>query len=130
MNMKMPRNTKQKAIIIDILRSSKRPIAAPDILIQAQTKVPNINKTTVYRTLDRLVEDGAVEAIMLREGVLHYEIKDSGECGHHHHHFVCVKCEKIYCVDGCVSSFEVLLPRGFKLQSHEVTLRGLCKNCA
>jgi Fur family ferric uptake transcriptional regulator len=128
--MKPHRTTKQKSIILEILRSSGRPIAAPDILAAAQAKVANINKTTIYRTLDRLVEDGTVEAIMLHEGVVHYELREESDCGHHHHHFVCSECEKIFCVDGCVSSFEILLPKGFKLLSHDVTLRGLCRGCA
>ena len=123
-----PRNTKQLSVILAILKSQDRPIAAPDLLKAAQKRAPSLNKTTVYRTLDRLVNEGSVEAVMLREGVLHYELKAEEE--HHHHHFVCSKCEKIYCIEGCVANIDQLLPKGFVLESHEVTLRGLCKGCS
>lgn len=128
--MTTSRNTRQRSVILKILEGSQNPVSAPAILAAAQKLSPSLNKTTVYRTLERLVDERLAEAIMLKEGVVHYELRHPSACGHHHHHFVCSDCERIFCIDGCASSFEVLLPRGFKLQSHEITLRGLCKGCA
>jgi Fur family ferric uptake transcriptional regulator len=120
------RTTKQLSVILEILRSSKGPISATDLLTRAQREVPSLNKTTVYRTLDRLAAEGTIEAVMLREGILHYELHSEE---HHHHHFVCSGCSKIYCLDGCRVDFSLLLPKGFSLESHEVTLRGRCGEC-
>lgn len=120
------RNTHQLSIILGVLKTSKHPISAIDLLTAAQRRAPALNKTTVYRTLEKLTKDGTVEAVMLQEGILHYELRSHT---HHHHHFVCTKCTKIFCVDGCVSGINGMLPKGFSLESHELTLRGLCKTC-
>lgn len=122
----VPRNTKQKTIILDILKAKKVPISAVEILKLAQTKLPDLNKTTVYRTLDRLVGEKVVEAVHLESGLAHYELA-SGR--HHHHHFVCNTCTKIYCLEGCPNELKSLLPSGFVMTGHEVTLRGVCAKC-
>ncbi len=120
------KNTKQLSIILGVLKTSKHPISVAHLLALAQKKAPSLNKTTVYRTLEKLVNDGTVEAIMLHEGILHYELRTHKS---HHHHFVCLKCDNIYCIDGCLSDLVALLPKGFSLESHEVTLRGICIGC-
>jgi Fur family ferric uptake transcriptional regulator len=121
------RNTQQLSTILGVLKTSRRPISAAKLLSAAQKKAPSLNKTTVYRTLEKLVKDKTVEAIMLQEGILHYELRSHDE--NHHHHFVCSRCSKIYCINGCLSDLGVLLPKGFSLESHELTLRGVCKSC-
>jgi Fur family ferric uptake transcriptional regulator len=120
------KNTKQLAIILGVLKTTKQPISAVDLLAIAQKKAPALNKTTVYRTLDKLTQDGTVDVVMLHEGVLHYELRTHES---HHHHFVCLKCDTIYCISGCVTGLNSLVPNGFSLNSHEVTLRGICKRC-
>ena len=120
------RTTKQFSAILAVLQAAQGPMPVPDLVAAAKKKAPLLNKTTVYRTLEKLVSDGLVEAVLLREGVLHYELKEPAV---HHHHFVCGRCKKIFCVDGCVRDIDLLLPKGFVLESHEVTLRGICKGC-
>lgn len=120
------KNTRQLSTILGVLKTSRHPISVASLLAAAKKQTPTLNKTTVYRTLEKLVQDGTVDAVMLKEGTLHYELRSHRD---HHHHFVCSKCERIYCVDGCVRDLENLLPRGFSLESHEVTLRGVCKEC-
>ncbi len=130
MKAKRPRFTKQKSIIMEVLQSSSRPLSASVIHAKARVKAPSINKTTVYRTLSRLAADSEILVILLREGEMHYELpRGTAQNGVHHHHFICVDCDKIYCIEGGCSSFKELLPRGFLIQSHELTLRGLCKEC-
>ncbi|MEL7073813.1 MAG: hypothetical protein AAGK34_07270, partial [Planctomycetota bacterium] len=48
----------------------------------------------------------------------------------HHHHFHCTVCDRMFDVDGCVGKLASLLPRGFTLEDHELTLRGRCKSCS
>lgn len=122
------RNTKQLSIILDILKSRKRPVSVPELVKSAQKKAPSLNKTTVYRTIEKLIKEGAIEPVMLQEGVVHYELKIEDE-GHHHHHFVCSGCKKIFCLEGCVKNISSLLPEGFRMEGHELTLRGACKDC-
>ena len=120
------RNTKHLTAVFDILEKTSGPISAVDIIKKAKRRSPEINKTTVYRILEKLVSERSVEAIMLKEGALHYE-KIRGE--KHHHHFVCSSCTKVYCIDSCASGIDKMTPKGFIITNHEITLRGVCKSC-
>lgn len=119
------RNTKQREVILEIFQGVKEPISAPEIVERAQRKIPHLNKTTVYRTLDRLEGEGVIEKMLVSPNLLHYELKTD-----HHHHFVCKKCEGVFCIDGCAAGIAKLLPEGFILEAHDITLHGLCDKCA
>ncbi len=120
------RNTKQKSSIIKILKQKASPVSAAEVLKQAKSKIPDINKTTVYRVLDRLVQEELVEAVNLKAGVVHYELASEK---HHHHHFVCNVCNKVVCLDGCPAELKSLLPKGFLMTGHDLTIRGICPKC-
>lgn len=125
-NKKSPsRQTRQRGAILQVLKGKKSPVAATEILKAVQSKLPDTNKTTVYRTLERLVGEQLVETVLLNSGVAHYEL--SAE--HHHHHFVCNSCTKIFCIEGCPPELKSLLPKGFVMTGHDVTLRGVCARC-
>lgn len=122
-----PRNTKQRGVILDIFSHSKKPIPAPVVVTKAQAKIPKINKTTIYRTLERLEKEGVITSMLVSPGVLHYELSSED---HHHHHFYCKHCEGVFCLEGCTKGIAKLLPKGFILESHEITLHGACPDCA
>jgi Fur family ferric uptake transcriptional regulator len=47
----------------------------------------------------------------------------------HHHHFQCTSCQRVYNLQGCLGGMERLLPRGFRLDSHDLQLTGTCAQC-
>jgi Fur family ferric uptake transcriptional regulator len=48
----------------------------------------------------------------------------------HHHHFRCMRCRKVYELDGsCLGDIKTLVPRGFRLVSHELLAHGECASC-
>jgi Fur family ferric uptake transcriptional regulator len=49
---------------------------------------------------------------------------------HHHHHFRCRLCDRVYEIDGCPPDLRSLVPRGFRLEGHDLTLFGRCPACA
>lgn len=121
------RNTKQREVILAILGRAGKPLHAQDILAQAQRRISAINKTTVYRTLERLREEGAVSALILEAGAVTYEL---AHAAHHHHHFLCLGCNKVFCLDGCAEGLRAMLPKDFVLEEHEIVLKGRCAECA
>jgi Fur family ferric uptake transcriptional regulator len=121
------RNTKQRSLILKILEQKAGPVAAPEILKLAKAKIPDINKTTVYRVLERLLAEEQVELVNLKSGVAYYELAQ--EDHHHHHHFVCNACNKIFCLEGCTLALKNLAPKGFLMTGHDLTIRGICPNC-
>ena len=88
-----------------------------------------MNKTTVYRILERLEEDGIVHSFIGLDGLKWYA--PCKECSHEHHvdahpHTQCSECGKVTCLEE-----EIELPNvpGFEISSAELLLIGKCQNC-
>ncbi len=111
------RSTKARSKILDIFSKSSVPIDALELL-----KKVKVNKTTIYRELDFLLKNGFLNEVNFADGKKRYETKNSD----HHHHLVCLNCEK-------VSDVEVeenfVIPKNFKLIKHNLEFFGYCFNC-
>jgi len=119
------RNTKQRALIKEVLEKARRPLSASEVAKLARTKSKNIGTATVYRAINKLVEDGFLVPVEIPAEPSRYEVSGL----HHHHHFYCRKCKKVFDVEGCPSDFSAFTPKGFTLDTHEVILYGRCADC-
>nr|WP_242612720.1 transcriptional repressor [Corticibacter populi] len=122
------RSTRQRAAIRAALTAEARPMSPPEILQFAQQHVPRLGIATVYRNLKAMVEAGELSPVPLPGDRLYYELADKAQ--HHHHHFRCEVCERVFDVEGCDDTFNALLPKGFVLHAHDLTLYGLCADCS
>jgi len=120
----MQRNTRQRKAIQETFAQAARPLGPREVLDAAVSAVPGLGMATVYRTIKELVDSGEIVPVELPGENTRYE--PAGK--HHHHHFHCRKCEGVFEVEVC--NFEATVPRGFRLESHEVVLYGLCARCA
>jgi Fur family ferric uptake transcriptional regulator len=121
----LERNTRQKAAVLGVLEKSKTPLAAPQILTRAEEIVPSISQATVYRILKGLLDKDLVATVQLPGEVPLYELAGKN----HHHYFRCRKCGSMYEVSGCTRLLKDLVPRGFRLEDHELFLFGTCSSC-
>jgi len=119
------RNTKQRALIKKVFEEAGRPLSASEVTKLARTKSGNIGTATVYRAINKLVEDGFLVPVEIPAEPSRYEVSGL----HHHHHFYCRKCKKVFDVEGCPSDFSAFTPKGFTLDAHEVILYGRCADC-
>lgn len=91
-----------------------------------------LDRVTIYRTLQTFVEKGIIHTIpTVDNSVLYALCKDDCSEGHHHDnhvHFICDKCSTTYCLDN-VSIPTVQLPEGFTKNEINVLVSGICKNC-
>ncbi|MDX2147108.1 MAG: Fur family transcriptional regulator [Planctomycetota bacterium] len=124
----MNRATKQRDAIRSCLERAARPLSPQEILNEASPEVPGLGLATVYRTLRMLTEEGFITAVELPGEPARYELASVAHS--HHHHFHCETCDRVFDVEGCPSGIQQLLPRGFTLRRHEITLHGMCKQCA
>lgn len=120
------RRTEQKQAIRQAIEAAGRPLTAQEVLDAAQDAVPSLGLATVYRNLKRLTDDGTLNAVRLPDEPVRYE----GAHLHHHHHFQCMACGRVFDVDGCgLKAAAAHLPPGFEVERHEVTFYGRCADC-
>lgn len=131
----MERNTRQRQAVLDAIDHAGRALTPSEILTLAQASVARLNLSTIYRHLTALQDDARIVKVMLPGQAARFEPACSGaphEAAHehHHHHFHCSACDAVYALHACPGSMQELAPSGFVVQAHEITLRGLCADCA
>jgi len=82
------RMTPQRMMILATIEKSDDHISAGESYSQAVATYPNVNISTVYRTLELLERLGLVTCTDLGEGRVRYHPVEKG----HHHHPVCREC--------------------------------------
>ena len=118
------RETKQKAAILEFLRSKRQHYSAAQIYDAVREKIPNISLGTVYRNLSTLIESGEIISVETSDKCVFYDgfIKD-------HAHFVCQKCKNIFDFELPTSAKEHLSSDGFDVSYERLVCYGTCKNC-
>ncbi|UOD50344.1 Fur family transcriptional regulator [Orrella daihaiensis] len=120
----MERSTKQRAAIREALQRADRPLLATEVLDMAQKSVPSLGIATVYRTLKALIEQESLQVVELPGENPRFEFAHG-----HHHHFCCKACGRVYDIHACPGDFGQMVPPGFQVSDHEVTLYGRCADC-
>jgi Fur family ferric uptake transcriptional regulator len=122
----MERSTRQRAAIRTAIDAAGRPLSPQEVLDAAQSEVPGLSPATVYRNLKLLVDAGEVATVSLPGDSPRYE-----SAAHtHHHHFQCTACKRVFDVHECPGDMARLAPKGFTVESHELTLYGHCDECS
>ena len=125
---KKSRNTKQRAVILDILRRSGDHPTAESIYREARKLLPNISLGTVYRNLNFLREQGKAREIRTNsESSSRFE----GKCPPHAH-FHCSVCNAVLdlplpvCLDEIAWQEESGVS---KVDSVDLHVIGSCRQC-
>lgn len=119
------RKTQQRDAIRQTLVEAGRPLSPQEIQSAAQDQVPTLGIATVYRNIKTMIDDGSIKAVELPGAPSRYEIAGKS----HHHHFHCRECDGVFEVEACPGGLKDLAPTGFSLESHEITLYGVCRDC-
>jgi Fe2+ or Zn2+ uptake regulation protein len=86
--------------------------------------VPTLSKTTVYNTLNSLVDAGLVRVINIEDNETRYDIDTDN-----HGHFKCEKCRKIYDFKINMDSFDAHELDHFKIFDKNIYFKGICRQC-
>ncbi|MDN5293243.1 MAG: Fur family transcriptional regulator, peroxide stress response regulator [Eubacteriales bacterium] len=124
---KTTRMTKQKKVILDILRSTKVHPSADWIYEQARRILPDISLGTVYRNLRLLREKGEILELSYSRDFSRYDGNPQN-----HYHFMCRKCGRVMDVDlPLMNELEEKVARliGGKVETHRLEFYGLCQDC-
>lgn len=122
----MERNTRQRMAIRDAIALAQRPLLPQEVLGAAQSQVPGLGIATVYRNLKAMVDEGELQAVTLPGENPRFELAGHG----HHHHFQCRHCARVFDVHACPGDLQRLAPAGFRVDGHDLTLYGRCRDCA
>lgn len=117
--------TKPRLRLFAILQ--KRPALTMQQLIPLLSQHDQV---TVYRNIDLFEELGVVNRLRLGWQT---KIELSDKFMHHHHHFTCTNCGKVFDLpdDPLVEKQINQLGEGqnFKVTDHQLEIRGICINC-
>lgn len=119
------RRTQQREILVEIIKRAVGPLSVNEIHKHAEEDGHAIGIATVYRTIKLLLDSNIIRAVTLPDGQARYEIAELG----HHHHFHCSKCSTVIDIDKCCMHLHENEVEGHLIESHEITLFGICKNC-
>jgi len=120
------RRTRQREALVGLIAAASGPLSVPELMEQVNAGQDKVGIATVYRTVKLLSESGKVRAVTLPDGGVRYERAELG----HHHHFHCRQCDRVFDLELCPVHLHAKdLPAGFEVESHEVTLLGLCADC-
>jgi Fe2+ or Zn2+ uptake regulation protein len=128
--MESQRNTKQKQLILGILKESDRPMSINEIYAQVVLQLPKIAKSTIYRNIDSLLSQNLIDKYHLNDNEVFYRIKaDSKE---HKHFVICDDCKKVFDLPSCpIHALEnAMEEEGFIIKEHLIQISGICKVCA
>ncbi|MFY9780143.1 MAG: transcriptional repressor [Candidatus Baltobacteraceae bacterium] len=120
------RDTRQKRAIREAFAAEKRPLSANEALEAAQERSDGVGIATVYRSIRSLLADGWLTPVDLPGEPSRYEIAGKA----HHHHFRCSECGRVFDLEGCDQPKRTAVPRGYRIEGHEVTVHGTCAQCA
>lgn len=127
-------NTRLYNIIIDMFsRNSSRALTAADVYKYLGAEGETVNRTSVYRNLDKLVGEGVLMKYVTDDGRrASYVYKgDHGSCVEHFH-LQCTQCGRVIHLDcGSVEDFirHVSADHGFDLSCGSSILYGKCRDC-
>ena len=120
--------TKQREVVLQVIRDEEEHLTANEVFDKAKQLLPGISFATVYNSLRFLKDAKHIAEISFGNGASRFDSMTS-----RHDHALCTKCGKL--VD-----MEIELPSEivnfaaefskFKLESIELTLRGLCPECS
>ena len=121
------RNTKQKQVILEALKKNKLHPTIQELYQDVLDIDESVGQATVYRNVNRLVEEGKIIKIPTTLGIDHYDADINP-----HYHLYCEECEKIYDIfdeDYYKLTKRVENEYQVKINKGIILFEGICSKC-
>ena len=119
------RVTPARVRVLGLLSAAPAPLSHQDI--EGALGAASLDRVTLYRVLDWLVESGLAVKRADERRVWRFSLAGGGE--HRGHvHFRCETCGRVFCLD-MPAPRPPKLPGGFTLARAELDLAGRCAEC-
>ena len=122
------RITNTRREIVKIFSGMSSPLSANQIEEKLFNNGVNVNKATIYRELQFLLDNGYLIEVYLRPNEVSYESSKQK----HHYYLVCEVCGKVDSVTDCLVKKlknDVFKEKGFKIIRHTLKFYGTCVDC-
>lgn len=119
--------TPQRRLIVDIIHDAQSHLTAEDIIGSVKRRMPCVNKSTIYRTLELLENAGCVLKSESGDRFIYHHAEEG-----HHHHLVCSCCGKsLECPERLFLPIKKALDEkyGFQVDFKHVVINGICQSC-
>lgn len=125
--MKAQQRTRSQERILNLLRTLNRAASAQDIYVELRSRNEGMGLATVYRSLEALKLEGAIQVRTLASGESLYSSVQEDK-----HHLTCLQCGASVPINECpVHDLEDQLHQSyrFKIYYHTLEFFGLCTEC-
>lgn len=123
--MGIVRKTKSLELLLNIFNSTSSAISAVELI-----KIANkVNKTTIYRLLERMEEEGIIHSFNDSNGIRWYAKCINCSSNQHsdvHPHLQCKDCGGIKCLN---VDIDIPTLNNVQIDSAEIILKGTCEEC-
>jgi Fur family ferric uptake transcriptional regulator len=119
--------TPQRRLIVDVIHEATGHLTAEEIIKDVQAKMPGVNKSTIYRTLELLEKAGCVYKSELGNEFIYHHDEEG-----HHHHLVCSRCGKtVDCDENLFTPVQRSLKNkyNFSVDFKHIVMTGVCEKC-
>lgn len=121
------RSTRQRAIILEVLKATSLHPTADWIYRKVRRKRPNVSLGTIYRNLNLLKEMGLIKELKFGKKTSRYDGKFVP-----HHHIFCIHCGKLEDVNcNLHADFNKTVEKtsGYRIVAHQLEFNGICPEC-
>lgn len=131
--MRREYNTKQKRELLGFLENrGLQHFSVDDIVFEMERTGEKVSRSTVYRYLELLAEQGSVRKYANAQGITQYQHVAGADTCDNHFHMMCRCCGNLMHVDCdfmAKMAEHLMQEHGFLLDPRETILTGICENC-
>lgn len=123
--------TEPRETIIEYLTSNAEAATADEIVEDLHEQGHDIDRSSIYRTINLFSDLGVVDNVLFRDGVKRVELA-SEFGGSHHHHLICEECGEVIEFEECgIENLQRIaeIKHEFQVENHHMEFYGLCSNC-
>jgi Fur family ferric uptake transcriptional regulator len=121
------RATPARVRVLDLLRGASRALSHQEIELSLGDAL--LDRVTLYRVLDWLVEAGLAHKSVDARRVSRFSAAEVRAHHESHAHFRCDTCGRVFCLDSVQPAIP-RVPRGFRVGQVDLSVRGECAQCA
>lgn len=127
-------STRQKRELLKFMKAhSLENFSVDDVVFRLQSEGTSVGRSTAYRYLEALAEQGTVRKYQNAQGMTQYQhVEDEERCASHFH-MMCKLCGSLLHVDCDLMqslTAHIADEHGFCLDPKETVLVGVCSRCS